>query len=103
MVHAVVAHLFGIVAKPGNGQKGDPVISGIIGHPARGRIAELDLGAEDERIPRDHLVEVARLHGHMMQGWLDGRHGFSPGRLSLVGGFHLMPETDRGKMAIMRR
>jgi hypothetical protein len=105
MVHAVVAHFFGIVAEPGNGQEGDAVVGGIIRHPARGRIAELDLGAEDERVPRDHVVEAARLHGHVMQGGLDGRHGFLP----IDGGrdlwspalFCLIGVRDRRKMAIL--
>ena len=77
-MHAVVTDLFGIVAKPGNGQEGNAVICGIVGHPARGRIAELHLGAEHQRVPRDHVVEAARLHGHMMQGRLDRRHDFLP-------------------------
>jgi hypothetical protein len=48
---AVVADLVGVVGKAGYGKEGDPMIRLVVGGPGRNIVAELNLSADDQRIP----------------------------------------------------
>ena len=93
MVHAVVADLLGIIAKAGHREKCDPVIGGVVGGPGRDAVAEIHLGADDEPIPRDHLVEAARLDGDVMEFRLE--HLAFPQKAPAVGAAGLMLPSYR--------
>jgi hypothetical protein len=47
------------------------MIGRIVGRPRRDLIAELHLNADDLAVPRDHLVEMTRLHGDVVKLWFD--------------------------------
>ena len=60
VMHTVVADLVGVVGKAGYGEERDPMIRLVVGGPSPNIIAELNLNADDQRIPFDHLIEMAR-------------------------------------------
>jgi hypothetical protein len=68
VMHAVVTDLVGVVGKAGYGEECDPMIRLVVGGPSRNIVAELNLSADDQRIPISLRWLVFRLM------WCISRH-----------------------------
>ena len=63
--------LLGIVGEAGEREQGDPVIRGVIAEPGADVVLKVDLGADEDRVEIDHLLETGRLQVEVVELGMD--------------------------------
>ena len=63
--------LVGIVDEAGEREQGDPVIRVVVAQPGADVVLKVDLGADEDRVEVDHLLETGRLQVEVVELGMD--------------------------------